>query len=176
MLRNVTPCSPSDFRNKPARIKWDQVTRNACFDPEHEGRLLLASVNYHLTRQLYVPEDRSSMVMTRNVRTVHQHLLMHNVLRYSQRELRLAITSVSVFQWPRKLFRLQICPHPVQTERLCQMQNNIRSSEENFPLIRHVPHRKRRLQQFFVDAGTSLTSCWLTTIGDTQREEEKIMR
>jgi hypothetical protein len=33
-----------------------------------------------------------------------------------------------------------------------------------FPLIRHGPHRKRRLQQFFVAAGTSLPSCYLATI------------
>jgi hypothetical protein len=35
----------------------------------------------------------------------------------------------------------------------------------SFPLIRHGPHRKRRLQQFFVAAGTSLPSCYLATIG-----------
>jgi hypothetical protein len=34
-----------------------------------------------------------------------------------------------------------------------------------FPLIRHGPYRKRRLQQFFVPAGTSLPSCYLATIG-----------
>jgi hypothetical protein len=28
-----------------------------------------------------------------------------------------------------------------------------------FPLIRHGPHRKRRLQQFFVAAGTSVPNC-----------------
>jgi hypothetical protein len=33
-----------------------------------------------------------------------------------------------------------------------------------FPLIRHVLHRKRRLQQFFVAAGTSLPNCYLATI------------
>jgi hypothetical protein len=33
-----------------------------------------------------------------------------------------------------------------------------------FPLIRHEPQRKRRLQQFFVVAGTSLTSLCLATI------------
>jgi hypothetical protein len=32
-------------------------------------------------------------------------------------------------------------------------------------LIRHGPHRKRRLQQLFVAAGTSLPSCYLATIG-----------
>jgi hypothetical protein len=34
-----------------------------------------------------------------------------------------------------------------------------------FSLIRHGPHRKRRLQQFFVAAGTSLISCYPVTIG-----------
>jgi hypothetical protein len=34
-----------------------------------------------------------------------------------------------------------------------------------FLLIRHVPHRKRHLQQFFVAARTSLPSCYLATIG-----------
>jgi hypothetical protein len=33
-----------------------------------------------------------------------------------------------------------------------------------FPLIRHEPHRKRRLQQFFVAAGMSLPSSFLATI------------
>jgi hypothetical protein len=37
-----------------------------------------------------------------------------------------------------------------------------------FPLIRHGPQRKRRLQQFFVVSRTSLPSCYLATIGDTQ--------
>jgi hypothetical protein len=35
----------------------------------------------------------------------------------------------------------------------------------NFPLIRHGPHRKLHLQQFFVTAGTCLPSCCLATIG-----------
>jgi hypothetical protein len=34
-----------------------------------------------------------------------------------------------------------------------------------FPLIRHRPHRKRFFQQFFVAAGTSLSSCYLAMIG-----------
>jgi hypothetical protein len=34
-----------------------------------------------------------------------------------------------------------------------------------FHLILHGPHRKRRLQRFFFDAGTSLPSCYLATIG-----------
>jgi hypothetical protein len=34
-----------------------------------------------------------------------------------------------------------------------------------FPMIRYGPHRKRRLQQFVVAAGTSLPSCYLATIG-----------
>jgi hypothetical protein len=34
-----------------------------------------------------------------------------------------------------------------------------------FPLIRHGPHRKRRLQQFFVAAGKSLPSRCLATKG-----------
>jgi hypothetical protein len=34
-----------------------------------------------------------------------------------------------------------------------------------FPLIRHGPHRKRLLQQFFVAAGRSLLSCHQATIG-----------
>jgi hypothetical protein len=34
-----------------------------------------------------------------------------------------------------------------------------------FPLIRHGPHRKRLLQQFFVAAGTYLPSCYLEAIG-----------
>jgi hypothetical protein len=34
-----------------------------------------------------------------------------------------------------------------------------------FPLIRHGSHRKRRLQQFFVAAGTSLPSWYLITKG-----------
>jgi hypothetical protein len=34
-----------------------------------------------------------------------------------------------------------------------------------FPLIRHEPHRKRRLQQLCVAVGTSLPSCYLTMIG-----------
>jgi hypothetical protein len=39
-----------------------------------------------------------------------------------------------------------------------------------FPLIRHGPHRKRRLQQFFVAAGTRLPShCRLTIGGYTDR-------
>jgi hypothetical protein len=33
------------------------------------------------------------------------------------------------------------------------------------PLIRHGPHRKRRLQQFFVAAGASSPSCYLATTG-----------
>jgi hypothetical protein len=33
-----------------------------------------------------------------------------------------------------------------------------------FPVIRHGSHRKRHLQHFFVAAGTSLLSCYLTTI------------
>jgi hypothetical protein len=33
-----------------------------------------------------------------------------------------------------------------------------------FPLIRHGPHRKRRLQQLFFSAGSSLQSCYLATI------------
>jgi hypothetical protein len=37
-----------------------------------------------------------------------------------------------------------------------------------FPLIRHGPHRKRRFQQFFVAASTSLQSCYLAMMGDTQ--------
>jgi hypothetical protein len=37
-----------------------------------------------------------------------------------------------------------------------------------FPLIRHARHRKE-LQQFFVVAGTSLLSSYLTTIRDTQK-------
>jgi hypothetical protein len=39
-----------------------------------------------------------------------------------------------------------------------------------FPLIRHGSHRKRRLRQFFVPAGTSLPSCYLAKIrGYTDR-------
>jgi hypothetical protein len=34
----------------------------------------------------------------------------------------------------------------------------------NFPLTRQGPHRKRRLQQFFPVAGTSLLSCSVATI------------
>jgi hypothetical protein len=34
-----------------------------------------------------------------------------------------------------------------------------------FPLILHGPHRKRRLQQFFVAAGTTLPSCFPAAIG-----------
>lgn len=34
-----------------------------------------------------------------------------------------------------------------------------------FPLIQYGPHRKRCLQQFFVAVGTSLTSCYLATVG-----------
>jgi hypothetical protein len=33
-----------------------------------------------------------------------------------------------------------------------------------FPLIRHVPHRKRRLQHFLVATGTYLPTCYLSTI------------
>jgi hypothetical protein len=34
-----------------------------------------------------------------------------------------------------------------------------------FPLIRHGPHRKRH-QQMFIAAGTSLLCCYLATIGE----------
>jgi hypothetical protein len=37
-----------------------------------------------------------------------------------------------------------------------------------FPLKRHGPHRKWRLRQLFIAAGTSLSSCYLVTIKDTQ--------
>jgi hypothetical protein len=40
-----------------------------------------------------------------------------------------------------------------------------------FHLVRHEPHRKRRFQQLFVAAGTSLPSCYLATIGDTETHE-----
>jgi hypothetical protein len=33
-----------------------------------------------------------------------------------------------------------------------------------FPVVRYGPHRKRRLQQFFVAAGTSLPSRCLATV------------
>jgi hypothetical protein len=40
-------------------------------------------------------------------------------------------------------------------------------------LIQHGPHRKRRLQQFFVAAGKYLPSCYLATIGEyTSRPTE----
>jgi hypothetical protein len=42
--------------------------------------------------------------------------------------------------------------------------NTSPSSSTSFPLIRYGAHRKR-LQQFFVAAGTSLPSCYLATIG-----------
>jgi hypothetical protein len=39
-----------------------------------------------------------------------------------------------------------------------------------FPLIRHGPYRKRRLQKFFIASGTSFRSCYLATIrGYTDR-------
>jgi hypothetical protein len=47
----------------------------------------------------------------------------------------------------------------------------------SFPLTRHVPHRKRRLQQFFVVGGTSLLSCYLAAIrGYTDRPTDSPLK
>jgi hypothetical protein len=44
-----------------------------------------------------------------------------------------------------------------------------------FPLLPHKPHRKRRLQQFFFSAGTSLPNCYLATIeGYTDTRVEQL--
>jgi hypothetical protein len=48
-----------------------------------------------------------------------------------------------------------------------------------FPLIRHDQHRKRRLQQFFVAAATSLSRCYSATIGgytDTRAHQFHFIR
>jgi hypothetical protein len=42
----------------------------------------------------------------------------------------------------------------------------------SFPLIRHRPHRKRRYQQFVFVEGTSLSSCYLATVVDTQTDPQ----
>jgi hypothetical protein len=45
-----------------------------------------------------------------------------------------------------------------------------------FPLIRHGPHRKRRLQQFFIAVGKSLPSFYLATIGGyTDRPTDSLL-
>jgi hypothetical protein len=55
------------------------------------------------------------------------------------------------------------------TEQVANWRMNKKFWEEllsYIPLLRHEPHRKRRLQQFFVGVGTSLPGC-LTTKGGT---------
>jgi hypothetical protein len=44
-----------------------------------------------------------------------------------------------------------------------------------FPLTRHGPHRKRRLQQFLFVAGTYLPGRCLATIGDTQTDPQTLL-
>jgi hypothetical protein len=41
-----------------------------------------------------------------------------------------------------------------------------------FHVIRHGPHRKRRLQEFFIAAGTHLPRCYLATIRDTYTDPQ----
>jgi hypothetical protein len=44
-----------------------------------------------------------------------------------------------------------------------------------FPFIRHGPHRKRRLQQFFVSVGMCLPSRCLATIGHTHTDPQSLV-
>jgi hypothetical protein len=50
-------------------------------------------------------------------------------------------------------------------ERRKERQEILEELIAYFPLIRHWAHRKQRLQQFFIAAGTSLPSSYLATIG-----------
>jgi hypothetical protein len=54
--------------------------------------------------------------------------------------------------------------------------NETKSSGKNyFPLIRHGPYRKRRLQQFFLVSGTCLPSHCLTTTGGIHIQTHGLM-
>jgi hypothetical protein len=71
---------------------------------------------------------------------------------YDQFQVRFRITRRSM----RKVFKLLVRIFCL-TERFCEKLIYV-------PLIRHGPHGKRRLQQFFVAAGTSIPSYYLAAI------------
>jgi hypothetical protein len=81
----------------------------------------------------------------------------------------LYIIRPSEVTWPR-------CRGNVFTELLPSNNKGYTKRPTDSTLIRHGPHRKRRIKRFFAAVGTPLLSCYLATVRGTQRDPQTLLR